>query len=135
MTPAQPVVYVPPSQYKIAQLQCNIRGFPDNINWLKDGIPIVETHPDSTRYMWRREVQEDQGIIEAHLDISAVSVMDYGTYTCKVNNTFGSHDASIVLAGKLIIGRMPYIQQLFVFCFSISGKSIKFSQNYNTEQG
>jgi hypothetical protein len=100
VTAAESVVYVASSQYKIAQLQCDVRGFPDTVSWMKDGVPITELHPDATRYMWRREVQEDQGIIEAHFDIAAVRETDYGTYTCKANNTFGSHDATIQLIGE-----------------------------------
>ena len=103
VTSAQPVVYVAPSEHRTAQLQCNVRGFPDTIRWVKDGVEISEAH---SRYMSRREVQEDQGIIEAHFDIPAVQESDYGSYTCKVNNSFGSNHITIRLAGEDIVGLM-----------------------------
>ncbi len=87
--------------YQAAQLQCSFRGFPDTIQWKHHGVVLDElSSGEGYHYMWRRELQEDDGIVISHLDIQSLYRADLGWYTCSGKNSFGEHSATIELQSK-----------------------------------
>lgn len=47
--------------------------------------------------------EQDMTKMDATLTIVSVNKNDYGAYTCKASNIYGSYEATVVLYGNLIL--------------------------------
>ena len=64
----------------------------------QDLIPPPDTK--TNRFDKARLVQEDKGITISEITIFNVRAVDYSVYTCTGENTFGTDQAMVTLAGR-----------------------------------
>ena len=94
------VVSVEPNRGLTAQLRCEFHGFPEHVSWRKGGSEITPAFSEAYRFLRRRWTREEDGVIEAMLEIQAVQVEDYANYFCKGSNKFGEDQDIVHLTSK-----------------------------------
>ena len=78
---------------------CAFCGYPEHINWSRDGRNISGMGGWHERRVITRVIDEKAGIVESRLTIMLVRESDYGTYSCRGENDLGADEAVLEFKG------------------------------------
>jgi len=87
---------VAPDNNETAHLHCHFSGYPNIVDWYKDGQPI-DLYSEPRRYSSSKYMLEDESLIRVQLSIHLVLSSDLGQYACVGSNEYGSTTGHIWL--------------------------------------
>ena len=82
-----------------ARIYCSFRGFPDNVDWFKEGSILTNV----SKYLFETlQTDLEKGTTTAVLRVRSVTNADYGTYACTGENMYGNDTITGKLQSKFV---------------------------------